>query len=276
MRAAFRLARTGLHLCRGAASVVCVFPFLSVQARRRHKARWSRRLLEILGVRLCVAGTPPTGGFLVSNHISWLDIYAINASAPAAFVSKDDVRGWPLIGWLAANTETIFLERGSRSAAMQAKERMAAVLREGTLVGAFPEGTTSVGDTVLPFHAALFQAAVDAGVATVPAVLRYTERNGEASRAAAYVGDTSLWQCVKAVLAADRLTVHVDFLPAMEASMQDRRHLAAHAHRLIASRLARPGADTAVETPGDLPAAPPSAARPTDNPSPAPADSFPA
>ncbi len=258
------------------ATVACAFPFLPPRARQSLKARWSGQLLKVLGLRLHVAGTPPASGFLVANHISWLDIYVINALAPAAFVSKDDVRAWPVIGWLSRRTETIFLERGSRGAAMRAKEHLVEELRRGTCVAVFPEGTTTAGDVMLPFHSALFQAAIDAGVSVAPIAIRYEGRDGERAPAPAYAGDTTLWQSLRAIVAASGLTAHVSFLQALEAAGGERRHLAQHAHRLIASRLARSGADTAVETRDDLPGVSPSGCRPTGSPCPAPEDSLPA
>src|SRR5512143_1199329 len=100
---AMRLAQVGLHLLYGAATVAAVYPFVTSHRRRRLKQRWSRQLLNILGVRLEQHGVAPVpASLVVANHVSWLDIFVINAICPAAFVSKDDVRHWPLIGWLAA------------------------------------------------------------------------------------------------------------------------------------------------------------------------------
>lgn len=265
-----------MHLLWGMATVACAFPFLPVATHRALKVRWSRQLLGTLGVRLRVSGTPPAGGMLVANHISWLDVYAINALTPIAFVAKDDVRGWPLIGWLSARTETLFLARDNRNAAMRAKERLAEELRTNTCIGVFPEGTTSGGDSLLPFHSALFQSAIEARVRVAPAALRYTGRDGEPSSAPVYAGDTSLWQSLRTIVSTGGLTVHVAFLPALDSAGQDRRQLSRQAHRLIASRLARPGADTAAETPAGLPGVPLSGSRPTDSLNPVPADSLPA
>lgn len=265
-----------MHLLGGVATVAVAFPFLPRRARLSLKARWSRQLLGALGASLRVDGVPAAGGLLVANHVSWLDIFAINALAPTAFVAKDEVRCWPVIGWLCGRTETLFMARGSRAGAARTKARIGDFLGRRWRVGVFPEGTTSCGDRVLPFHSALFQAAIDAGIAVAPVVLRYTDGEGRPSPAAAYVGETSLWQSLRAVAGARGLTAHVAFLPTLDATGSERRHLAAHAHRLIASRLARPRADREAETPGDLPAAPPSGCRPTGNPNPAPAASPPA
>ena len=223
-----------------------------------------------------VAGVPPTNGFLVANHISWLDIYAINALAPSAFVSKDDVRAWPVIGWLSQKTGTIFMERGSRNAAMRTKEYIAKELRRNACVAVFPEGTTTEGEAMLPFHSALFQSAIDAGARVTHVALRYTGSDGIRATAPSYAGDTTLWESLRTVVASSGLTAHLAFLPALGEIGAERRQLAQHAHQLIASHLGRPGADKAVETPGDLPDALPSGCLPTDNRNPRPAGSPPA
>ncbi len=225
-------------------------------------------------------------GLLVANHISWLDIHVINTLVPAAFVAKDDVRSWPLIGWLCARTETIFLARGSRAAAQDARERIVAALRAGTPVAVFPEGTTTGGERLLPFHGALFQGAIDAGAPVMPLALRYLDARGRPSRAPAYDGAITLWQSLLAIARADGLTAQLRVLAPLPSADTDRRHLAAHSHRAIAYHLghgdAMAGAATASPsaappgrrasgTPADLPVAPPSDCRPTDNPNPAPA-----
>ena len=264
--------------------VATVFPWLPERARLYLKARWSRQLLAVLGVRVRATGTPPAHGLLVANHISWLDIYAINALAPTIFLSKDEVRHWPVIGWLATRAGTLFLERGSRAAAQQAKKHLAAELGAGHLVGVFPEGTTGFGDHVMPFHAALFQSAIAAGAVVRPVLIRYTDKQDQPTTATAYVGDTSLWQCMRSIATGSGLTVDVAFLPAIETVGADRRHLAHHSHQFIShalaafipSHAAQPDASTAIETPADPPAAPPSDGRPTDSRNPVPADSSPA
>ena len=283
MRAAFRLARLCLHLFWGVVTVAFAFPLLSRGPQLALKARWSRQLFDALGVRLRTTGTPIDGGLFVANHISWLDIFAINAFAPAAFVSKDEVRHWPVIGWLCINTETVFLERGSRSAALRTKQRLVEDLRARHRIGLFPEGTTGDGAAVMPFHGALFQSAIDAGVRVAPVAIRYTDGIGQRAAAPSYVGDTSFWQSLRAIVTTGGLTAHAHFLPTLDGG--DRRHLAHHAHTAIAhalaaastpSRRARPADHTAADTPGDPQDVPPSAHHPTDSPNPAPADSSPA
>lgn len=283
-RAAFRLARTALHLLSGLTTVAIAFPLLPDRLRLALKARWSRQLLDVLGVRLQSTGTPLAGGLFVANHISWLDIYALNALAPTTFVAKDEVRHWPVIGWFSSRAGTLFIERGSRSAAQRTREHLIDELRRGSRVGVFPEGTTSFGNHVQPFHGALFQSAIDAGTCVVPVMLRYTNAHGQPTTVPAYVGETTFGECLRNIVTASGLTVHVSFLPAIDSVGVDRRHLAHHSHQVIAqalarftpSREARPAGHTAVEIPADPRDAPPSGCRPTDSPNPAPGDSSPA
>jgi len=108
---AIGFARIGVHLLRGSITVAGIYPFVGDRRRLRLKQSWSARLLDILGFRLDadLAGVAP-GSLIVANHISWLDVYAINAARPMAFVCKSEVRSWPLIGWLAANTDSLLGE----------------------------------------------------------------------------------------------------------------------------------------------------------------------
>lgn len=276
-----RLARTGLHLLWGAATILLAYPWIDDRLRLALKRRWSRQLVNILGVRIELRGDGEIRGMAVANHISFLDIFVVNAVAPAAFVSKDDVRQWPLIGWLSHRTDTIFLARGSRSAAQQVRETLAETLRQGRVVAVFPEGTTTDGNHVLPFHGALFQAAIDAGAPVTPVVLHYKDRNGMRSPAPAYVGDTTLMECLWSIVTASGLSAVIEADTPLASAGHDRRQLAAQAHRHVAHRLtpshpARPDAHREAGIPGDPQAAPPSGHRPTDSPSPVPADSLPA
>lgn len=280
LRATLRLVRTALHLLWGCATVSVVFPFVGTAVRRHLKQRWSRQLVGILGVRIVATGGHLPSGLVVANHISFLDIFVINAVAPAAFVSKDEVRDWPVIGWLCTHTETLFLARGSRAGAQKARETIVEELHRGSRIAVFPEGTSTRGDSLLPFHSALFQSALDAESNVIPLALRYTNRSGQRDDAAAYVDDISLIECFWAIACASGLQAHIEILPSLDGCSGDRRHLSASAHRAISHRLnpspsVPPAADRAAGTLPDLPAAPLSAHRPTDNPNPGPAASLP-
>ena len=249
-RTFFRLLRVTLHVLQGCATVALVYPWLSESLRLALKRRWSRQLLAMLGVRLRYQGALQADaslphGLIVANHISFLDIFVVNAIAPTAFVSKDEVRNWPLIGWLSLHTDTLFLERGSRNAAQRARENLVHHLSRGKRVALFPEGTTTRGDTVLPFHSALPQSAIDAGTTVTPVVLRYRAEDGSHSTAPAYVDEISLIECLRAIASEKHLYAEVTAHAPLTTADVDRRQLSAHAHRLIAHTLHEaPRADT--------------------------------
>lgn len=269
---ALRLGLIGLHLVFGALQIALLYPFAGPARRDRLKQRWSRQLLSRLGIAVELripdgagSGTP-SAGLLVSNHISFVDIFAINAVLPSTFVSKDDVAGWPLIGWLARRAGTLFMARGSRRAAHLAQQQMADTLAGGRRMAVFPEGTSSDGHRVLPFHAALFQAAVDAGQPVHVLALRYLDREGRTSIAPAYIDDIGLLDCLLAILAAGGLRAELTLAGTLPAG-PDRRTLARHAHRLVAATVGPRGAavtgnatDPSIN--GDIPVAAPCAISP--------------
>lgn len=192
-------------------------------------------MLAILGIRLQLEGESiAPGAMLVANHISWVDIFVINAVSPTAFVSKAEVRDWPLIGWLAARNGTIFLRRGSRGHARIINAETAARLDAGSNVAIFPEGTTTDGSHVLGFHAALLQPAIASGHAVQPLALVYLDRDGRASRAPAYDGDVSLGQCLASIVGERELLACVRAAaPVPTANGIDRRELARAARDTI-------------------------------------------
>ena len=144
-------------------------------ARRLHRW-WTARLLRVLGVQLSIQGQLPSGPVLVvANHISWLDIVALHALKPMWLVSKAEVKGWPLIGRLAAAVGTLFIQRGDTQSRAKVARRMAALLRHGHTVGFFPEAGISGGPGVGRFHARLFGPAIRAAVPVVPVTIRYHE-----------------------------------------------------------------------------------------------------
>ncbi|HEV7912118.1 MAG TPA: lysophospholipid acyltransferase family protein, partial [Albitalea sp.] len=146
LRAGWRIGRAVLHLLHGALVCALVFPFLTPAQRLRRVQWWSAKLLAALGIALRSEGLPHDGAALiVSNHVSWLDILAINAVRPVRFVSKADVRHWPLIGWLVACGGTLFIERERKRDALRVVHQVADALKAGHTIAVFPEGTTSDG-----------------------------------------------------------------------------------------------------------------------------------
>jgi len=230
-----RCARLGLHLLWGALTIACTYRFLNDAGRLWLKQRWSRQLLEILAIRLDAGFSgAANGSLIVANHISWLDIFVLNAARPMAFVSKSEVRRWPLAGWLAANTDTLFLQRGRPSHTVEINRQIAAMLSSGKDVAVFPEGTTSDGTRVLPFHGALLQPAIDSGRPVQPVALAYFDARGRRTSAPAYAGETSMAECMAAIIASRSLTVRLRQTPAITSGESSRRQIAAMARGAIA------------------------------------------
>ncbi len=240
LRAVYRLLRCGLHIGRGVAICAFVFPFIDAAQRMAHVGRWNRRLLQVLGITVRASGIPREGATLfIANHVSWLDIPAIISVRPMRFVSKSDVRGWPVIGWLVACGGTLFIERRSRRDAQRVVHLVAEALQAGDQIAMFPEGTTSDGQGLLPFHANLLQAAIAVNVPVQAIALRFSDASERVSSAAAYIGDMTLMQSMWAVTSASDLTVHVRVLPAMSPQGLARRELAERLRADIVARLER-------------------------------------
>lgn len=241
LRAVVRLLLVAGHAVHGALICAFVFPHLDARQRMQRVGWWSARVLRLLGIALEASGTPHAGPVLiVANHVSWLDILAINAVQPARFVSKADVRRWPLLGYLVACGGTLFIERERKRDALRVVHQVAEALKAREIVAVFPEGTTSDGRAVLPFHANLLQAAIATESPVQPVVLRYRDAETAISPAAAYIGDTSLVQSLWWVACAQGLVAHVDVQPAQGTRHLDRRALAERLRESIANRLVDP------------------------------------
>lgn len=235
-----RLGQLGAHALRGQRIIRNQFPALSAAQRQQCIRDWSAQLLRLSGIALQVYGTPlQTPSLLAANHISWIDIFAINAVQPVRFVSKAQAAHWPLIGPLVRGVGTLFIERERAQDVVRVIHQMAQCLQQGDHVGVFPEGTTSHGHTLLPFHANLFQAAcVGDGLRAVqPVALFYADQHtGHFSRAAAYVGDETMVGSLWRICAAPRLRVELHYLEPLQSN--NRRWLAEQTRAAIAARLA--------------------------------------
>ena len=246
---AWRLLRTVVHLLHGIAVMALRFPLLDTKGRQERIGWWSAGLLRSLGVTLQASGAPRPGAKLVvANHVSWLDIAAIHATCPEArFVSKADVLRWPLLGWLIRGAGTLFIERERKRDALRVVHQMAASLQAGETVAVFPEGTTTLGPDLLPFHANLIQAAIATATPVQPVALRFDEPGQRFSLAVTYVGDTTMLQGMWRVACSRELRVRVQWLTAQASAHADRRALAERLRAMLQ--------DAVHEAPGDSSAA---------------------
>lgn len=228
-----RIAR-GLRLLtklvEGLLLVGLVFPHLRPPQRDRIIEQWSRDVLDGLAVRLVRRGAEPpatvSSVLFAANHVSWLDILVMSAIRRVRFVAKAEVRRWPIVGWLAARTGTIFLRRDSHRELARATKVIGASLRQGRCVALFPEGTTTDGTATRPFRSGLFEAAVSADALVWPVAIAYCGPEGSLDDAAAFVGDQSLVSSIWKVLCRPGIDAHLTFAEPLAGSAGNRRELA--------------------------------------------------
>ncbi len=200
---------------------------------------WNERLLRILRVEVEVIGHRPTApALLVSNHVSWLDVPVIAALVHTNFLSKDEVRAWPVVGWLAATTGTLFIQRGSGQAGAVTRAIADRLAADGLLT-LFPEGTTTDGSDVRPFFSRLFGAAIDTGSRVVPVGLRY-HIDGRLDPLAPFIGDQTLVHNLIGVLKRRRTQVRVTFGTPIDMTGIDRKSAAETARRAIRTAIDAP------------------------------------
>ena len=202
----------------------------------------SRDMLELLGVDLSVRGAVPDGVpvLLAPNHVSWLDVWAVNVVAPARFVAKAEVATWPVAGSITRGFGAVYITRGCPRDAWRVKNRLAAHLQAGERVAGFPEGTTTDGSRLGHFHPAIFQAAVDAGALVQPVAIRYRAPDGSRCQAAPFIDDMTFVGSLRRVLAAPGVRAEVTFLPPRRGAGACRKELAAWSFEAIARELQLP------------------------------------
>ena len=229
LRAVWKVLKGLWHLVVGLWTLSVRFPRLSLEQREMQVQAWALQLLALWGIHVRVIGQPVRGGpaLLVANHISWLDILVIHAARFCRFVSKSDIRGWPVVGALATGAGTLYIERTRRKDALRMVQDMAEAMKQGDVLAVFPEGTTSDGRDILPFHANLIQSAIAADAPVQPMSLRFVDaRSGEMTLAPCYIGDDTLVASVWRTLNAPPITAVVHFGEPQQACGRDRRQWA--------------------------------------------------
>lgn len=202
---------------------------------------YHRQAARLLGIDVRVSGRRQQQGpaFLVSNHVSWLDIIVLSAAAPVSFVAKKEVSRWPFFGTLAKLQRTVFVDRERRQSTGRERDEISDRLREGGMIVLFPEGTSHTGREVLPFRSSYFAAVHDPEIPVIPVTLAYTKRWGlpllqREVASYAWYGDMDLPPHLWNAVAEGPLTVEVIFHPPETmAHAKDRKRLAAHAERTV-------------------------------------------
>jgi 1-acyl-sn-glycerol-3-phosphate acyltransferase len=182
----------------GFALALCMVRFALLRIKGpvslERRAKWAQEtsigILTSLGIHYRVQGQPATRGLVVANHLSYIDILVLSAAMPCFFVAKVEIGGWPFFGKAARTGGTIFLDRSSLASAMSVADQMSERLKLPIPVLLFPEGTSTDGSEVLPFHPRLIDPATSAGVPVTAAAVRYTIEGGVEERELCWFGDT--------------------------------------------------------------------------------------
>ena len=223
---AIRSARLFLHIVTGLAKIALLIPRLSQTERNAHIDEWSSKLVAILGLRIRIFGktdntTSPE--LIVSNHISWLDIFALNAEKSIRFVAKSEISTWPIIGQLCKGTGTLFIKRSDKNDTAKINQQIMSLLQEGENVAFFPEGTSSDGSSILPFRSSLLQSAIDCESPIQPIYLRYVTKTGNPTPVAAYCDSISFGVSLRRLLSSKDITIELHFLPKIMTNSADNR-----------------------------------------------------
>lgn len=233
-----RLFRFGVVLLRIAYAYACLArrhrgaPSLTERARWLHQS--SRLTLEVFGVDYHSRGALPESGLLVSNHLSYLDILVLSALTPAVFVSKAEVRHWPVFGWCARMAGTIFVKRERRSDVVPASEKIREVLATGQLVVLFPEGTSTNGERILPFKSSLLEPARGGEHPLTVAYIAYELPGGSVANDICFWGDMTFLPHFLNLVAKENIVARVRF-ESVKQRATDRKELARQLHAQISA-----------------------------------------
>ena len=236
VRAAGRFIWFGCQVLMSVVDYACRVAWVPEKSRRAARAAWLQRAtirhLKIFGFTSEITGQIPRTGLLVSNHLGYMDILVLGSLTSAVFVSKADVRRWPVFGWLAALAGTVFIERERRLHVGAVNAQIQAALDDGMLVVIFPEGTSSNGADVLPFRSPLLEPVAGGTHHITISRLQYSLQDGDAADEACYWGDHSFFPHLLNLLGKRALHAKVHFAP-YGSSTADRKELAKQLHAAV-------------------------------------------
>lgn len=174
---------------------------------------------------------------VLANHISWIDIYALNSIMALKFIAKSDINKWPIFGYLARKSGTIFINRSSRKDTARIVNTTAECLSNGNHVAFFPEGTTTDGTTLGHFKSSIVQAAINAKAAIHPVAIRYPSPDGSINTKLAYAGETTMGEAMMQAFQTKRPVIELHFLPTISSQSGNRQTITKAAYTVIASTL---------------------------------------
>jgi 1-acyl-sn-glycerol-3-phosphate acyltransferase len=236
LRVTLRLLWLGGELALGAMLYLFQCAFRSAEAAPNLRALWlhriCRRLLRVFALKVQIVGVLPQRGFMVSNHLSYVDIVLLAAISPTVFVAKREVRNWPVFGGFARLAGTLFVNRESRSQVGLVADEIEARLQQGALVVLFPEGTSSDGKTVLPFKSSLLEPATRSSQPLTTALIHYELPGGDVGEEVCYWKDMTLVPHLINLLSKPGLRATVSFASSTVGD-SDRKQLAIQLHAQI-------------------------------------------
>jgi 1-acyl-sn-glycerol-3-phosphate acyltransferase len=207
--------------------------FVPEKSRRLARAAWlhraCKRHIKIYSCTVSFSGPVPKSGLLVANHLSYLDILVIATITPAVFVSKSEVRNWPLIGWLTKLAGTFFIERERRAHVGPINREIESAMADGALVVIFPEGTSTNSDDVLPFRSSLLEPVAGGQQQISICYLHYELDGGDARNEVCYWGDHTFFPHAVNLLGKKAVRAMVRF-GKFQKQTADRKELAKQLH----------------------------------------------
>jgi len=213
-------------------TVVFATPLKKRAARAAWLHRGSVHVLKIFNCTATVTGPVPQTGLLVSNHLSYLDIILMSAITPSVFVSKAEVRNWPLFGWLASRAGTVYIERERRTHVGVVNREIESALADGVLVVVFPEGTSTNGEELLPFRSPLLEPIANGTQPIAISYLHYEIDDGDARHDVCYWGDHAFFPHLMHLLGKRRVRATVRF-GTFQRTTSDRKELAKQLHEAV-------------------------------------------
>lgn len=237
----FRLMRLIVHVLKGVLIATFIMPSASPLRRDRIIQAWCQHVLNLLNVEQRILGNPPNWEtkrvMFVANHISWMDIHAMNCVRTIRFIGKSEIRSWPVFGWFAEKANTLFIERERKQGVGMVVNTALLSLKAGDCMCFFPEGTTTDGTKIMPFKGSLMQSAIDANAEVWPVAISYPKLDGKPNIQMAFADDTTLIGSIWAIMSLQKPTVQLHYLPKIKSGGYDRRTLTQLVQQQIESAL---------------------------------------
>ena len=237
----YRTLRILIHTVAGLILAAFFLPLVQKRTKSHLIKWWCNGLLGAFNIQVKPFGQLPSnkaqGVLFVANHVSWSDIHALNSIIALRFISKSDIKNWPVFGYLATQANTLFIDRNKSQTVGKIVEICSASLRSGDNLCFFPEGTTSDGQQVLPFKSSFIQAAIDANALIWPVAIRYVNADDRLNTQMAYAGNTTMLQSIVAMLNVKRPIVELHFLEPIAIYSRARRQLTQIAYDAIVAKL---------------------------------------